>query len=543
LVNQVVSTVLSGLPKFHVQPRTPFYQDFAEFSEVAANNDWQSDYSPMRQVRLCAKDCAAKGIGIMYTIPEMDFGEATRERRKRIKLAEKLNADVRAGLADLADEETMAPSLEYAETGVENHDLSRVGRIGSRRIDPWRYGFDWTAESEHDMRFQWRWYYATRESLEAQKHWNQAAIRKLNFGSRNSELFSHTIEGDPCEYVRVFEGWFKDPGGKWNLRVWFEGAGEEDEFLYQADNPLIHGHPFRLLRWGETGNTIWCASDLLHVYQSLVMERHVQTRMYDQMMRQAVDVTIVDAAATTEDELHPVEVDGIGTLLRLDLGGKRPDEVFKRLQRDPVSTELLAYLQLLQRQIEDGVALDANQIGRFGKSETSATEIMRMDKAARSRNALRFVAVDEFVAGIAHDRLRMHVQYSPSEMIRALAGPKAAALFSLNTFTDGDVQFGLHVSVIPGTLQPVSDESKAASLQEVLLLLLQGNPTATAMVNAPALFLEWLKTKGIHEGSNLLMPGIDGQAVQALAMQMAMAGKQGGSPAAAAGQSNAATVA
>ncbi|MCC6990046.1 MAG: hypothetical protein IT181_13665 [Acidobacteria bacterium] len=64
---------------------------------------------------------------------------------------------------------------------------------------------------------------------------------------------------------------------------------------------------------------------------------------------------------------------------------------------------------------------------------------------------------------------------------------------------------------------------------------------ATTLVNGPALFLEWLKSKGIHDGSKLLMPGVTAEQMQLLAAQMAMAQQQG-SPAAAGGESNAAGV-
>ncbi len=542
IVNLVVSTVFNRTPKFFVQAVTSPYEEFASWAEDAVNNDWNREYSTRREVKLCTQDCAMKGLGVMYTIPETDFGAATRERRRRLKRAERLNADARQGLLGLDDDPTATATLEWAETGVENRDLARWGRIASRRIDPWRIFFDWTAESEHALGFVGRWYYATKESVEVQTHWNQAAVRRLVYGGLDDELFVQSVDGDPRKYVRIFDGWFKNLDGSYDLKIWWEGARNDDPFLYEAEKPLEHGHPFRFLRWNETGSMMWCPSDVLNVYQSIVMERHVQTRMYDQMMRQACDVNLIDGEVISEDDLAPVEVEGVGLCIRLSgMTGRTIDQVFRRLQKDPISPESTGYLALLQKQIEDGLGLDVNQMGDYGKSETSATEAQVVAQASRARGAIRYAAMDEFVAGIAHDRLRLQIQFYDPSMIRALAGPTAARLHALNTFTAGDVQYGLHVSVVQGSMQPPSDAAKGQALGEVLMLILQGQQMATTLVNGPALFLEWLKSKGIHDGSKLLMPGVTAEQMQVLAAQMAMV-RQQGSPAAAGGESNAAGV-
>ena len=540
ILNLVTSTVFNRRPKFFLQGATTAYDDFAAWAEEAVNNHWRREYATVREVKLCTQDCVLKGFGAMYTLPETDFGAATRERRRRLSLAKKLNADARQGLVGLDDDETTTATLDWAETGVENNDLSRIGRIASRRIDPWRMFFDWTAESDHDLKFVGRWYYATKESIQKQKHWNQAAIRRLAYGPLDDSLFVQSVEGDPRKYIRIFEGWFKNVEGKFDLRVWWDGAKEEDPFLYAEDGPLEYGHPYRFLRWNETGSMLWCPSDVLNVYQSIVMERHVQTRMYDQMMRQACDVNLIDGEVVSEDDLSPIERDGVGLCIRLGgLQGRNIDQVFKRLQKEPISSESMAYLSLLQKQIEDGLGLDVNQMGDYGKSETSATEAQNVARASAARGSIRYAAMDEFVAGIAHDTLRLQMQFYDKSMIRALAGPTAARLFALNTFTAGDVQYGLHVSVVPGSMQPPSDEAKGQALGEVLMLVLQGQQLANQLCNGPALFLEWLKTKGIHDGSKLLMPGVTAEKMQVLAAQMAVQGPQG-SPAAAGGQSNAA---
>lgn len=543
IVNLVVSTVFNRRPKFFVQAATSEYEEFASWAEEALNNDWSREYSTTREVKLATQDCTMKGFGVIYTIPETDFGAATKERRRRLNRARKLNADARQGLVGLDDDATSTSTLEWVETGVENHDISRIGRIASRRIDPWRMFFDWTAESDHDLKHVGRWYYATKASVERQTHWNQDAVSRIQYGQLDDSLFTQSVQGDPRQYVRIFEGWFKNAEGRFDLKIWWDGAKSDDPFLYEAEAPLEHGHPFRFLRWNETGSMLWCPSDVLNVYQSIVMERHVQTRMYDQMMRQACDVNLVDGDVVSEDDMIPTEADGVGLMIRLtNLQGRTIDQVFRRLQKDPISPESTGYLALLQKQIEDGLGLDVNQMGDYGKSETSATEAAQVNRSSQARGAIRFAAQDEFVGGIAHDRLRLNIQFYDESTIRALAGPTAARLFALNTFTAGDVQFGLHVGVVPGSMQAPSDEAKGQALGEVLMLILQGQQMATQMVNGPALFLEWLKSKGIHDGSKLLMPGVTAEQMQVLAAQMAMQGQQG-SPAAAAGPDNAEGVA
>lgn len=542
IVNLVVSEVFNRRPKFFAQSATTAYEDWASWAEEAMNNDWSREYTTTREVKLCTIDCVQKGIGIAYTLPEIDFGQATRERRRRLTRAAKLRDDVRLGLAGLDDRALPEAALEWAEDGVEQNNLSRVGRIGTRRLDPWRVGFDWTAQSEHDLKSVWRWYYATKESVKRQKHWNEAAKRRLEYAAADGELFMQSVDGDPRKYVRLYEGWFRNADGKWDMRVWWEGSKEDDPFLYEADSPLEYGHPFRFLRWNENGSTMWCPSDMLHVYQSIVMERHVQTRMYDAMMRQSMDVTAVDGEVLTEDDIHPIEVDGVGTIFKIKNDKNVPlSQLFHKMERDPVPQESLAYLALLQRQIQDGLGLGVNQMLGYGKSETSATEAAEVTRAAQARMALRHSAMEEFVAGIAHDRLRLAVQFYDPAMVRALATPDPARLLDLNTFTAGDVQYGLHVSVVQGSMRPPSDEGRALALQNVLSLVLQGQPIAASLVNGPAVFLEWLKLLGIHDGSKLLMPGVTAQAVQTMAQFMAVngGGAGGGSPASATGRSNA----
>jgi hypothetical protein len=544
IVNLAVSTVFNQRPRFEAHPATVYYEDFAGFAEEAMNNDWRREYATMREIKLCAQDCVTKGIGIAYTISEEDFGAATRARRKKLSLAKKVKTDVALGLTGLDDYPTNEANMEWAETGVENNDLARAGRIGTRRIDPWRFGFDWTAQSEHDSRFFWRWYYATKDSIKRQEYWSATAKRQLEYAALDESLFIQSVEGDPREWVRIYEGWFKDAEGKFNLKVWWDGAGENDSFLYEAESPLEHGHPYRLLRWNESGSTIWCPSDVLIVYQSIVMERHVQTRMYDQMMRQACDVTLVDGEVLNEDDVSPMEVDGVGLLLRLSgLNGRPINTVFDKLKKDPIGQESMAYLALLERQIQDGLGLGQNQMLQYGKSETSATEAAQVARWADARGALRHAAMREFVAGVAHDRLKCLVRFGDPSEVRALASPTTARLLQFNTFTAGDVQYGLHVSVVEGSMEAPTQDERTVALQTVLTLILQGQPIAGMLCNAPAIFLEWLKMLGIKEGSNLLMPGVTAEAIQQTAQQMALSqGGQGGSPPGVAGRSNAAGI-
>lgn len=539
ITNLIVSTLFNRRPKLFVQPTTVDYEEIADAMTTVANNDWNRDYSMVRQCKLCVQDAAQKGMGIMYTIPEQDFGAASKERRRRLKATKKLQQSVMLGIAD-EEPRTIPGGLPWAETGSENDDLWRMGRVGSGRIDPRRVFFDWTAGSENSLGFVGRSYYTTPAKVALQKHWNEAAKSRIKFGKLDEDDFLQSVDGDPYERALIREGWFRTPEGKFELKIWWDGADPEDGFLYEDPAPLEYGHPFRFLRWSDTGSMMWAPSDILTVYQAIVMERHLLTRWYDAMMRQGVDINLVNAELITEDQLSPVEVEGVGMLIRLsNLGDKKIDDVFKRLGHDSVSPEVLQYLALIERHIQDGLGLGVNQTGQYGKSETSATEAQAVKEYSDVRWAPRHAAMEEFIAGIGHDRLRQYIQFdNGGELLAALAGPDAAKVLTDAHLTAGDVQWGLHVQVVPGSMQPPSEERKIAALQEVLALIFQGQPIATSMTNAPVMFLEWLKLLGFNEGSKYLMPGVTAQGLSAMAQQAAA--KPQGSPTAPAGESNSA---
>jgi hypothetical protein len=167
------------------------------------------------------------------------------------------------------------------------------------------------------------------------------------------------------------------------MKVFAKG---HDKFLREEKSPYDLGCPYKLLRWNDIGQRIFSVSDIQPVLTHVIEEREIRTRLHDAYMRAAVDVYAFDRSLlSAEEDIRPLTMEGIGLMLPLNgMTGRPIDQVVRLLPRNPQTNEALAYLSIIERNIQEGTGLGANQQLQALKSETSATEAAEI---ARHRTA------------------------------------------------------------------------------------------------------------------------------------------------------------
>jgi len=526
LANTLAATTFNQRPKFFVEPVTKAQNDVAEWGETATNAEWQRDHAINSEIRRCGFDEAMYGWGIAYTGVKTDYVAAVGARKQRQRDALKEKSLAERGLIPDDYYESAEVHMDWTPTTVENDDRIRRDRIFTVRIDPWRFVIDPAATDPENAKWMGVWCYMDEASVLDSPDFDPVAKKRVEFGNRMDEDVLSVASGDPYKYAKIWEMWFKQPDGTWNLRIYWDGETDDGMFLYKHDNPYAHGCPFRIFRATPTGRSIWGVAAILPVYQQIVMESEITTRMFDALMRRGEDVLFVDGEAMSQDEMQPFTIPDVGLMIPIkNVGGRPLTSFFQRLESGQVNTEAITFLQLLQQQIEDGVGLGANQLGQFGKSETSATEAGNVQKWADIRGSIRNQHAEEFVGQIAHDRLKLMAQFYPAELMRQLGGEDASKLWRLSRFTDGDIQWGLNVKVVPGSMQPPSDQQRLQLATTMLTAAQQPGSTAGYLVNQPEVYKFVFKLLGLNDGSRLLNPGVDSDM---LTEAHAMAATQGG---------------
>lgn len=530
LVNTIAATTFNQRPKFFVEPMTKDQNDVAEWAESAVNAEWQRDHMLNCEVRRCGVDDAMYGWGIAYTGVKTDFVAAAAAREKRAKAALKERAQVERGLIPPDYNDSAEVHMEWTPTTEWNDDRVRRDRIFTVRIDPWRFVIDPASTDPENAKWMGVWSYMDEAAVHGSEDFDPEAKKRVKFGQRLDEDVLSVATGDPYKYAKIWELWIKQPDGTWNLRIFWDGEDEDGPFLYEHDNPYAHGCPFRIMRATPSGRSIWGVAAILPVYQQIVMESEITTRMFDALMRRGEDVIFMNGEAASIDELQPFSLPDVGLIIPLKNAANVPlSSLFQRLEQGVVSSESMNYLALIQKQIEDGVGLGANQMLEFGKSETSATEASNVNQWAQVRNSIRQQAAEEFLAQIAHDRLKLMAQFYPAEVMRQLGGEDASRLWRLSRFTDGDIQWGLNVKVIPGSMQPPSDQQRLQLAQTMLTAAQTPGSTAGYLVNQPEVYKFIFKILGLSDGSRLVNPGVDSDMLtEAHAMSAVQGGGGGG---------------
>lgn len=549
IAHAVAATVVNRYPTFFVSAQNADMEDFAEFAQEAAQNDWKMNYALLRDIRTCAIDAETIGMGVTCTLFESDYEEEAKKRAKRVKEAGRISKAVELGLIDPSTLGIPSDSFHWEdpEPSAMGDDRSFLGRICTFRVDPFRFLIDPTAGSISNARWVGDFFYAHADLVRASPIFTGVSDLPASQMDDRDLPFSGFDVG-PYELIKITRIYYRAVDGKWNVRYMAEGR---DDFIYKYDG--LPFHPYDVLRWNDLGDTIWTTSDIRAVWPLILQEANVCTKSFDQMMRQQEDVSIVDGSALGEGELLAVVDDpNIGKYVKVTNPDRRNlDTLFSHVMKDPITPELLPYLSLLRQQIQEGVGLGNNQLsGGALKSETSAAEATTIDRWVNARSVNKAMSMDEFASCIAHKRLKLMVMYFPADVVAMMQGPEQAAKARLWKFTDGDVRYGLSITVEPGSMQPPS-EAKLQQLYMALIQMANQSAVAAGLLNTPEAFRELFHSMGVPRRSKLLNPNVDSNtfskalAAQQLAQggpRQAPGGGGGGAPppaaAAAMGASN-----
>jgi len=554
LVHSIESQVYNRNPKFFVQPMTAKQEKLSKFAEDALNTEWLRDARLQREARLCLRDTILTGWGFMLSGVEGDHDAMARARRRRQALAQKLQQDpvLQQQVGELVMQmESARDSIaaQPSETTFEMDDRVWKGRVCSRRVSPDDIVIDPNATCLEDARWIGRVIYADYEMVMADdrfKNKSRLTPTSVFMGTsdkpwkRNGRPFINSgkttaVSGPddvpmPYKYVEIFEIFERQPDGTWDMKVF---AKNQEKFLREEVAPYDLGCPYKMLRWNDIGQRIFAVSDIQPILTHVIEEREIRTRMHDAFMRAAVDVYAFDRSImSTEEDIRPMTMEGVGLMLPINgMTGRPLDQVVRLLPRNPQTNEAMAYLAVIERNIQDGTGMGANQMMQSLKSETSATEAAEIARNAGARGQSKYSAFNDFIAQVAHDRLKLAAQFYDAGMLAVLAGPEAAEMWIKEEFTTPDIQWGLNVSIEVGSMQPRNDTTRAQAVTTAIQLA-KSDPVAAQMLNLPRLWQEFFKLLGFQNGSEFLQEMAPDQMSQMYmqAALMGMGGAAGGSP-------------
>lgn len=545
LVQTSESIIFNRTPKFYCQPATVRQENLAHWSEVALNTEWRRDWNLIMESKLCLRDCILTGIGIMLSGVAGNPEEMRRRRNKRIREVEARQRDPMLGAVEANMKAQMAlgadsVSFPESKTSSEMNDLIWDGRIFSKRIAPEDFICDVVATSMEDACIVGRRIYMRLDAIKADENISHRrsiqATHTLNAktgkyqpvnvsGNRSSRIESPNEAATGYEYAEVYELFVRQPDGTWDLCLL---SRDVEDFLRYEEDMYMLGCPYKILRWNHLGNRILCVSDVQPILTQVIEEREIRTRLHDAYMRGAVDVYAVDSQSLhTEEDLQSVTLPGIGEFLKLNMNGRNAQQVITLLQRNPQTQEALAYLAVIQKDIESGTGLGANQMLSPLKSETSATEAATIQQYASARGQIKYEAFNEFISSVALDRLKLAAQHYTDEDMAAIAGPEAARLWAMEKFTKGDIQFGLNVFVEQGSMQPRNDQTRLQAVQFALQAA-NTNPVPAQLLNVIELWKEFFRLLGFESGSKFLNEGINPEMMQEMSAMMGTMGVGGG---------------
>lgn len=545
LVQTSESIIFNRTPKFYCQPATVRQEKLARWCEVALNTEWRRDWNLIMESKLCLRDCLLTGIGIMLSGVTGDQEAMRKRRMKRQREVEARQQDPMFGTVDanIRAQTALGPdsvSFPESETSSEMDDLIWNGRVFSKRVAPEDFICDVVATCIGDASIVGRRIYMRLDALKADKtidHRGQVqATHTLNqktgryqpintIGQKANQVAGPGDLSAGYDYAEVYEVFIRKPDGKWDMALI---SRDVDDFLRYEPDVYMLGCPYKILRWNHLGNRILCVSDVQPILTQIIEEREIRTRLHDAYMRGAVDVYAVDQQAIhSEEDLRALTLPGIGEFIKLNMNGRNAQQVITLLQRNPQTQEALAYLAIIQKDIETGTGLGANQMLSPLKSETSATEAATIQQYASARGQIKYEAFNEFISSVGLDRLKLAAQYYTDQDMAGIAGPEAAALWAMEKFECGDIQFGLNVFVEQGSMQPRNDQTRLQAVQFALQAA-NTNPVPAQLLNVVELWKEFFRLLGFESGSKFLNEGVTPPMMQEMSAWMGTMGTGGG---------------
>ena len=546
LVSTIESMVLANRPKFFVKGFTAKDQETkGPVLEDISNNEWQQNFRMVKETRLCARDCATYGFGVMLSSFEGDFDpeeiEDSAEAMREMTVTDSATAMGAAMLeAELAEIENAMGPEELEETYEGVSGIYR-GKVVSRRVSPWSFLIDPDCTRIEDAKWVGRCIVSDLESVKADPTFENTADLSPNFtfeidGRMRERDQQNYLDGTvPYDLVYLYEVFYRKPDGGWKMMVFAEGHKTP---LRVVEDPYWIGCPYQVLQWNNNGESFFVQSDVQIALSEIVAERLLLSKVFDGYMREQMDTTFYDGSlGISEEELYAAGDPNVGKFVKIS--GTHQFQTlqagFFKLPKDTKSPEALNVLAMIERSIQVSSGLGPNQFGQALKSGTTATEAAEVGTFSRSRGAHKFSAMEEFIASVAYARLGLMAQFYTASDIHRIAGQQAAAVWAECRWTRSDVQHGLNIIVEPGSTRQESEDLRTNQLITMLSMIMQ-NPAAQALFDVPALYRELFRRMGFHEGSKFLLMQ-DGQqfaqqAAQLNAMQIAagMGPQGGGSP-------------
>lgn len=513
---------INSHPKILVNPLTPKMGRVAPIFETAINVIWQRDRALMDAMRMAYRECWLTGFAFMLTgYMSQSFKKDASSRRARARFAKSLLGNPLADsvaeimtqeealFEDSVDLDEQKPNFEQDSTWVKDSICSKF--IPSKMIV-----FDPEAASVNEAAWIGRTILADHEAVK--RDTNLAGTDDLpTLLMKDTEDYQQTrlgvppmgngAESGPFRYVCLYEIFHRNDEDKWDLLVMAKGRKQP---LRVEKNVYALGNPYSCLSWNRSGEAIFSQSDFEDVKTLIMAERVALRRLHDGVMRSLLDSYILDKSLFPKpQEIQWLITEGIGKIGFAETGhtNKPLQHGVFQFPRTPVSAEVMAYLQMIDRHFQIASGLGPNQLGLPMKSETSATESKNVDDWVRLRGGVKYAAMEDFAADISHKQCQHMAQFFDHDRMGTFAGPEAAAQWAREDFTDGDIQGGLMVKCEQGSMQPQNDEARASFAAEVFGLLKDPvlGPLLAGSVNVPGLLRMWSKARGLQDGNDIVL--------------------------------------
>ena len=474
IVHTIESMVFSRRPKFFLEG----WHGRITKEEVPAlaamlNNEWYVDYSLVREIKLCIRDCIKTGWGILLTSYDAEF-DAKTQRDKAIAQAEEAVTNPLLFMAEATQGQMLPEGLQSQEYQETFQGDSRVimDAINSRRIDPWMFLIDPDSTGPEDAKWMGRMVWADVEALQADETLdNRKELHPNATGTQTwRDLRSNKDIRNPYDLVLLYEIFERLPGGGWKMVLF---AKDHGKFLKQVENPFWVGCPYKVLRWNDDGRSPFAQSDILPALSLIEAEEWMLTKVIDGYCREHMDTTFYDKmAGVSMEELKAAASPEVGKYVGVTMAsGRALRDLILKLPKDVKSPEAMNLLSLVDRSILISVGLGPNQFGQALKSATSATESNEIATFARARGGHKYDGFEHFIAGSGSLRLGMSAQFYRDEdgkpdadRVRRIAGDEAADVWKKTRWTPADVRQGLRVRVEPGSMRPIDDDTKASQM-------------------------------------------------------------------------------
>ena len=545
-VQSLIAQIFGYAPFFLVEPGTSRSEKLAHVLQLLANNTWAKQYNIKRHIRRAIKDTVLTGFGWVWSSYEADYDKAKRARLKRQKLAEAIQTNPSFGLIasdTLAEEALGTDSATYdpLEFTFEMTDDAFVEDISTRHVPAKQIMVDPCCTGIEDAQWIFKEIVADYEAVKNDPYLQNTRDLKPTMelgdlyiratGSTRYVSHESTPPGSARKkFTVLYAGYIRKRDGTWDYKVFANG---HEKWLREVNAQYDVGCPVSCLRWNDLGERILTVSDIQQANDILLEERLLRTRLMGASIRQLGKYLGYDKQAVSQEEMDSMldSTDEVTAIGFQGLQGKYLQQVIGEIPQTSNIYDIANHLAIIERDFERAFGLGQNQMLGAMKSGTTATESREVGNWAQARLSEKREAFEEFLADVEYKRIGIMAQYFDEQKVAQLTGQEGAKVWVQEKFTRGDIQNGLNVSVLPGSTQPMTEERRAQMLSQVIQEAIAAPAIIGQVVNVPEAYKQLLEARGVKDGSSILM-NLSGAQFSQMAMQMALAGMQGGQGAA-----------